>query len=481
MSSLPKSQPPPDRIKSDIAPKAKPVDPKNQYVVGGALNWFPNIPHTLSHEHDTISRRLGSEILERMMMDPDVYSSVQLCVENVLADGVQTRNRLKAKDPNFGKAQKISDFCGKQLTRLNKPFLATLKSILMDMFVHGNKVAEKKWEIQRMGPYRGKLMLQELRPLPRRATAFVVDAYMNLLGLVGVRADIPMNILPGGGSWVDMSRVIPTSKFFIATIDSKDNDPRGWTQIGCAHNAWSIKQAIWPEGLRFINFSAVPGVILIASEAKDKEEPLRKPDGTIVLDANGDPIYQTAEQLLAAAGEQLGSHKVLAVPGGTKVHLLETKSSGQVFTGFMELLGEQIAKAIMFVTLANREGRGSSTRAASATHMAMFEIVIWWLKNIVSLMIEDQIYKPAIRYNFGEVALEWLPQCSLGDKPIPNFNEIAQGIAQLVGQGALDEGQLPEADAKMGFQPRDLENRKPAILPEQNLQPKPFGQKSVGK
>src|SRR5581483_9983695 len=448
------------RIGDGNTPKA---NPQQHYVVSGMLSSINLSPHALAHNADELTRLMGRDVYDLMITDPHVSSSVKLMIQTALADGIQARPTFRSKDPKFKRAQQISDFCARQLTRIQQPFVTILETILTEAFTHGNKVAELTWEIPRFGPDRAKLVLKSINPIQRRRVTFVVDTFMNLVGILGFRVGMGMYPVFGNG-FVDKQQLLPKEKFFIATFEPHNNDPRGRSQIRSAFNPWNVKNSIWPECLRFAQFAAVPGLILVAAQdALDVE--LRNQNGDIVYAADGiTPIVQTPEQQLASAGMQMANSRVLAVPHGTDAKFLESKHDGQVFTSLMNLVSEQIAKAIMFVTLANREGR-SQARAASQTHLSIWELAIWWLKITIGMMIQQAIFRPAVAYNFGDaVAEEFLPQCSLGDKPIPNFNEIAQGVAQLVGQGAVDEAQLPELDAKMGLEPRDLTDRKPASI-----------------
>jgi hypothetical protein len=87
-------------------------------------------------------------------------------------------------------------------------------------------VAELVYEVKPGPTGRDLLQLVAIKPKPPRATAFVVDAYLNVLGLLGAR---PGMVAPStrGGDRPNSDRDPAREKFAIFTFRPKHGDPRG--------------------------------------------------------------------------------------------------------------------------------------------------------------------------------------------------------------------------------------------------------------
>ncbi len=351
-----------------------------------------------------------------------------------------------ATDPRVERAKEIADFCQRQYDRVPK-IAATLFQLCFEGMAHGNKVAEQVLEIAPRGTDKGKWCLKALKPKPREAIAFVVDTYMNELGMLGA--------LPGQSSVIqtsmvaDMSDVIPREKFAVFTYRPKDNDPRGQSALNAALNGWDMKRRTFPEYLLFLMVSAIPGILATVAAGQD-EITLYEDDGvTERKDENGEAITIQAHQFLLNMLSKMRNHQVGVAPEGTEFTLLEANSEGEVFTRALDKFGSEITMAILFQQLATRDST-HQTKGATGSQARVIDQIVWWVRDTIADMVRYDIFKPLVRYNFGdEDADELLPKTSLGDTEARDWSQDAQAVKALA--DICTESQLDHLFTQIGI------------------------------
>jgi hypothetical protein len=404
-------------------------DLTKEFVAGGSL-FSTGGTRTLPQANDDISRELGGNVYECMLRDPDVAACVMLLVNSVLADGVQINAAVGEKDERFGTATEAAELCRLSIGKL-KTFRSTMETMLRDALGFGNKVAEQTYEMASVANKR-RLMLKYLKPKPRRTTAFVVDEFMNVLGLAYVKGGVA-----GFGGFAGLSlsldglNILPREKFAVLSLRSEDGDPRGTSSLRPAFNAYNLKSLTYPEYLRFLIQYALPS--LIATTGPDaRDEAMRDESGNVVIDPlTGDPVMVSPTSALAFNLERFRNGTYLIVPDGTTIKPLEVAGEGEAFLKAFTLYGQEITRAILYQTLATREGV-HGTRAESQQKMTVLDMLVWWLKQRVAEMIQEDILKPLVRYNIGEsVAEELTPVVSLGDSERRSWSEDASAVREL--------------------------------------------------
>jgi len=161
---------------------------------------------------------------------------------SILEDGLILAPAIDdADEPGYDQAKAICDAATPMLDALT-PDMDTVLWNLMDALALGNRVAEQVYRLDDVGGKQG-LVLESLRVKPRHMTAFVVDSFMHLLGLVG--------FIPGVGAPVmqgyllepkNTPNLLPREKFCILSFRPVDNDPRGTSALRPAYAAWNMKQ-----------------------------------------------------------------------------------------------------------------------------------------------------------------------------------------------------------------------------------------------
>jgi hypothetical protein len=100
------------------------------------------------------------------------------------------------------------------------------------------------------------LQLRALKVKPIRSVAFVTDAYLNVLGLVGAK---PGQTVPAVSDLAP-AEIIPREKFCILSWRPKDGDPRGTSVLRPAYDPWWRKRQTIPEYLKYLAQFAGPSL-----------------------------------------------------------------------------------------------------------------------------------------------------------------------------------------------------------------------------
>lgn len=410
-------------------------------------NYLKALPRWISD----IDRDFGSDIYERMTYDPIVYSSISLLVLACLADGYRVIPAIEDKtDPDYEMAEEYAEFVQRNCEGLDG---CTFEQFMWDMLwnglVSGHKVAE---QVYRNGEDedKGKLVWRALKTKPREATGFVVDAYMNLVGLLGLIPGQGFPVLVGSivANPSVLPNLLPTEKFIIFTHQMKNNDPRGTAVLRYVYNPWFLKMQTWPEYIRFLAVTASPWVVGFTAQ-----EAVSAPPSDFLGNATGAPII-TPEQNMANALAQLRNNSAAAFPYGAKVQMIQASGDGQVYKVAIDLFDGQIVQGILYAKLATMEGEHQA-RAASETHKDILSFPISHLKQEFSNTITNQGFRPLIRYNYGDEAAKRLcPRLSLGKIDQSDWHTDAESIAKLVMAKFLAPSQYSAIDERLNLPPR---------------------------
>lgn len=465
-----------------------------EYVAGGGYPFLSQYIRSLPHYVDDLSRDYGGDIYDRMLLDPQCSSAVRLLKEEALSAGVRlepavmrdqqewqmdepglTQN-LPARDlggrfvpgSRDGKndeeeakklaeeaelAEEITDFCEQNLLHLDRPFVEVLFEML-DAVAVGNKVAEQVYEMRHDDGEPPRLWLKALKVKPRTATAFVMDPYMNLVGLLGM---IPGQAYPVlTGSVVADPRQIPNllarDKFAIFTWGSQHNDPRGTSLLRQVYNPWYLKMQTWGEYARYLVKFAGPSLVGYTAPNAQPVPP---------TDALGNPIpgqplvYPETAMLNALLNFVNGCAVVF--PSGAKVDPMTMSGDGGAYRNAIELFDKQITKGILCQTLATDVGNNMA-RAASQTHQDVLDIIVLHVKTLLAAMIYKDVLFNLVKYNWGEkVARRLTPVPHLAAIQQHNWAKDASAVAALVTSQYLDHSQFAEMDARLGLPKRSAQ------------------------
>jgi hypothetical protein len=417
-----------------------PTDPALEYVSGGTGLWSKTQSRSLPWAFDDISSDFGDDIYRRMLLDSAVSAAINTLKTGIIEEGLGLRSAIDDHDdPQYDKAQEIAQFCDANLSDLETPIDDVLWDML-DSLALGARVAEKIYT-----PSGGKLILRAVKVKPRRATAFVVDAYMNLVGLLA--------LIPGQGYGVQVGttivgdpakqpQLLPKAKFCVLSNRPQSNDPRGTSLLRPAYGAWWMKQQIWPEYLKYLAVWATPTAVGTTPERANE----------VYDSVSGVKI--SAVQALLNSLLSLKNNSALAVPFGTAVQMFQATGDGKVFEVALDILDRQITTGVLYQTLATMEGQHQS-RAASSTHKSTLDTIVRQAKRAVCGMLRRDVLRELVRVNYGEAAARDLtPIPSLGSVEAPDRAGMLTAVATAYRYGYIDDSQKAGLDAELNLPAR---------------------------
>jgi hypothetical protein len=355
-------------------------------------------------------------------------------------------------EADFARGAEIAAFCQEALDNLATPLEDALREML-DALAVGHKVAEQVYELRD-----GMLALTALKVKPRRATAFLVDPFNNVIGLLGQRPGQAIGVISSSvyGNPRDIPNILPREKFAVLVNEPKDGDPRGRSILRPAYGAWNLKVQALFSYQRYLAQFASPSVIATVGEfASD----------VTVTDSAGVVRTYTAQEFLETAvqGFQNGSYLVAAF--GSTIKVEWPQGNGEAYLKAFEFLNGEIVKAVIVQTLSINEGKHAS-RAQAAVHQDVLGTILIEYKRWVCRMIDRDILTPLVAYNFPDAA-HLVPRSSLGEiEP----NDVNAMLTALAGAGyTISPSQLPELDTMAGMPARSEEDLKQ--LQERAAQP----------
>jgi hypothetical protein len=469
----------------NIAPPT--VNPLKEYISGGPLAYLQDYYRALPQYIDDITSDFGIDIYERMLKDAQVTSAFESLRMGVLSSGIDFPGRIQdEKDPDFDKSQEVKEFVERNLTqRLNQPFRQICYDLLEGMAT-GHKVAELVYEYAGNDDDedKGKVCLKAVKVKPQRATAFVVDAYYNVVALIGLMPGQGASAMamqgiigiPGGNVASPAvgqnmpNALLPREKFAVFTYRPQDADPRGTSILRPAYDPWFCKAQVKKDYLAYMARFASPSLIGYTPEdsvAYPVSDSYANPTPDETTGVQG---YLTPEQIMGATLASFRNGTYMVVPGGSKVEPLEATGNGEAFAAAFEFYNTEITKGIQYQTLATNEGQHQS-RAASQTHENVKDMVIDFAKEALADCINWDIIYNLVRYNYGEdVARRLAPQVSFAGAAIQDFSNDATAIAALQTAGYIHTSQLQGIDSMLGLPPRDLDAQLAEVAADKQAQ-----------
>jgi hypothetical protein len=238
---------------------------QEQYVTDDGFSWVGS--RTLSPNRiDEVTTTVTPETFEEMSQDPKIHKSKRIRINGVLTDELilaTGATEAEVNESEYKKFVKVMHFCERMVSGLETPLWRVLEMMLDGGYEQGHKIAESDWEYRIDKPTKkiqtGKknsrpstsfslrrffglkaqdetpkskrgttilsqpqtrLMPRAIKVKPRGAALFVVDAFLNVLGLVPLEWRVEQ--LRG-----IRIRSLPATNFSSFTNNPVDDDPRG--------------------------------------------------------------------------------------------------------------------------------------------------------------------------------------------------------------------------------------------------------------
>lgn len=438
---------------TDVATIPRPIaaDPTHEYVASVPDPWlaaFRQAIRALPFYVDALEAELGDDSYQRMLTDPQVSSSIDLLKASITEDEITFTppETPKGDAAAAARAAEITAFVQRVFNGLTTP-LADVLWDMLDAIPFGARIAEEVYSVPAEGEDAGRMVLTALKPKPRQSVAFVVDAYLNIIGILGAKPG-QARVL-GATTLTDGQReqLLPREKFAVLTWRPRNSDPRGSSQLRPAYNPWWIKQQEWPEFLKLLFQFATPIVY-----------------GTPAEEDRGNPeTGESAEDLLLKVLILLQNGSAVALRPGSQLDTIEAGEGGAAaFDAITELLNQEITKAILGSTRATMESEFGS-RADSETSKSLFDSLVRAGRRTVAHMLQRDVVNQLVVLNFGRADLPLAPRVAVGGVEEEDKTPAWTAVASLERAGYIDPSQYQALDADIGLPPRtpeDVEARK---------------------
>ncbi len=309
------------------------------------------------------------------------------------------------------------------------------------------------------GPGRGP-WLTAIKPKSRRSTAFVVDAFNNVLGFFAARPGSAFLLSATFMSGDDLRKihVVPREKFAVLTYGMRNGDPRGTSIYRPAYNAWQIKKEIIPEYYAYLQRFA--GGFIWGTTAEGAKEMARRDPSTneVLRDAAGNPITLTPQEQMNAVLLDIKNGAVGSFPFGAALHELTVPGEGGAFTSAFDVLNREMVTAVLNSPRAMLEAKNNS-KADNSVGQDLLGMAVARLKRWAEAMLDKDVLWKIAYYKFGrEVADQFAPRASLSDTAredragmIKAYAAAGWRLTKNQWPGVSEELNLTEPDLESGY------------------------------
>jgi Protein of unknown function (DUF935) len=446
------------------------VDLNQDYVAASRI-WYPFL-RAFPNAFDDLTREFGLDVYDRMLKDGEIASSCGVLTLACVSNGWKVVASPEAAENSPEEAKKFARFCQEALEDLRTPMLSVLEQLL-DGLVMGSSVCENTWEMIESGEWAGKIRLRDCKSKPLALTAFVVDAFNNVVGIAS-RTHTGELVSAGNAFPVSFDKdnkipgLLPRINFTVFTWNMKNQDPRGQSILRPAYSGWWFKQQVINEYLSWIARFAQPSIVGY-TPAGALPIPLKDASGNIIYDQQGQATVKSPQVAMREGLEDLKSGSVFTAPNGADVKLLQILSDGTAFNKALDFSNREITRAILHQHLATGEGEHQS-RASSQVHQDVLGMLIMYIKQVLCTVIKRDILKPMIALNWGEEKVKFTPNLDLGMGD--GFPLTALDISRLQSVLYFTEDQMPAVDQMLGLPVRSrVEAMRKRIQDERSAQP----------
>lgn len=426
--------------------------------MAGSGFWSARISQILSNFlYDDLESLIGCDVYERMARDPVVSKNIQFQKLSVTSEGVQLHPAVSkpkagetdpAKLKEFQLAQEIKDFHQRSLDGLHRPITQIIGEMLVAL-KRSHSVAEITYkEPTAFGADPYKLLLKSIKVKPRNTTAFVIDAFRNVLGLTawryGTQGAVPATQM------LDGQAIIDPEKFAVLAFDTEDEDPRGNNPLRPAYNFWQAKCLVPALHLKWLEKSGLPTLVGFTAPNAGYEQPVdssERPE----TDGSGNPVVKSAQEVMASMLAKAESGSALAFPEGAKVEKVEVASRGEQFKSAYDSFDQQLDYALSLQSGATKDSVTGSY-ASKNVFKSVLDILVWSRKHTVAQVIYG-VLKNGTRYNFGDENAHLTPLVMIGDEEVKDWATDAEALVKLA--PSLTDSQWNSLCMELGIPPPD--------------------------
>jgi hypothetical protein len=457
-----------------------------------------------------VEREYGPEEYARMELNPIVAKIKEIIITGATADEPQFSPGTSEEEAGEDWAwyEEIYQFCLDIVGGLERPIKETYQEHLRNCLPFGHSIAETEWE-QRVMPKAKKrkagtaqegpekpsgrkkfsaaelfadapktrFMPVALHVKPFGTALFAVDDFNNELGIIPAWAT--------GRAGLDYNEIIDREKFTVVTWKKKNGDSRGESAYRPI--------VIWENFLRhvpaeYMRFLLTEAVDIAIGELPPDAQPYqydRAPDGSIQYEldpVSGQPNYDAPKMMTAAesmeaqvGGLRNGSGAV--VPNEADIRPYRSyERKGDVFPLAINTARKLMEGAILLQDLAQSEGEHQAR--AAAQELGNLLALLWFnTKWSLAVMTLFDLCAPAVRQNYGDWALRFMPRLALGDYMPRDWVAEFQAMADAYFKGFVDDDQRAPlmADYNMPKPGKSRQQKQEEMAAQMPTGPQPDG------
>jgi len=335
--------------------------------------------------------RKGFRIIDEMLDDEQIRGILELKKSFVISPGFRIETSDTSKLTN---GDEIKEFIEKNLSEYYRGTFQDSLYEIMSAMEYGFSLTEKLYEIRN-----GKLCLANLKTVPPHSIDFETDTLGNVSKIIQRGTD---------ANYVEL----PIWKFihYINTI--KFGNPYGVSDMQSCYRAWIGKKLMIKYWLIYGQRFASPFPVgkVPSNAGQDMVDRL-----TSILDS----IQQTVS---------------IVIPKEAEVELHKAASGSRDYEIAINSLSQMISRALLLPDLL---GMGANIESGAYNlglkHFEIFEKHILFIQNRLADMVNDQIIKPLIIYNYGE--LEEYPVFKFQPYKDENYIDVLKIFLQSQQQG----------------------------------------------
>jgi len=312
--------------------------------------------------------RKGMAVFDLMMQDDQVKAAMMFKKLAAISSGweiVSAENTDEQSDD--------IDFVKDQFNKIEGSFGQVLLDV-MSALTFGFSVAEQIWNPIEAGQYAGMVGLKAIKAKKPHNISFKMDEYGNLM---------PNGIVQHSAQ--KGTQDLPTAKFVVFTHQKEFGNIYGKSDLEAAYSRWWIKENAYRWLAMLLERFGIPPIFAMYDPSSMNEEQVRK-------------LRQVIERLQAATAG--------AIPRANKdaLEMWSPELAGnteRVFIPALEMLNRDIARGLLMpglLGLAPDTQTGSFARAR--VEFDVFILMIEHLRQIVSEVVNKQVVKPLVDFNF---------------------------------------------------------------------------------
>lgn len=381
---------------------------------------------------DDLTYGLRADLYDQMMLDAKIKACIGIMIGGILAGGINIIPWSDEGETPLPYDIEVANFCKAVLEGIENDLLTEVLPDMLSAIAVGNRIAELVFYPIADSPIPGKWVLKNIKVKARNSVAFIVDNFLNIIGIGAVT-------LPGFISG-ESGAIFEPDNFLWLSWKPVNSDPRGYSDLRAAYDSWWFKQSLKPEYMKYMTRFASESLTGFTAQNAQKI-PVLDGFGKPVLGADGKPTTLDPADLMLKALEQIRNGAAAVFPYGSLVESLKSQGNGEAFTLAFHFFDTQMVESVLYQTAATEAG--STAKGTAQVHQDALSLRFMEGQKVVETMI-NRLLKLLVKYNYKGAHA---PQAKLPGAESQDFAAKGATIAKLDECGFLHPSQYEEIDA----------------------------------